>query len=98
MTVSTSEESERRIAEALRARATGAGRPVPLAGYTTAGPSEAPAEHASAEDDRGVAEELRAALAAARMVLLYALLGGILLGVVLALVSVLAPGSFPSFG
>jgi hypothetical protein len=74
--VSSSDDSERRVAEALRARATGAGRvgvpravrPAPVAGPDV------------------------------RIALLIALLGGVVLGVALALLSLLAPGVLPGPG
>jgi hypothetical protein len=68
-------ESEQRLAEALRAHASGAGRPAPR---RAAPPGPAPA-------------------AAARPVrpLLLALLAGVLLGVAMALVTLLAPGVLP---
>jgi hypothetical protein len=74
--VSSSDDSERRVAEALRARATGAGR-------------------------AGVPRAVRPAPVAGpdvRLALLIALLGGVVLGVALALLSLLAPGVLPGPG
>jgi hypothetical protein len=76
MPVSTSDDSERRVAEALRARASGAGRP--------GAPRTARATPASATG--------------ARKALLIALLGGVVLGVALALLSLLVPGLLPALG
>jgi len=76
MPVSTSDDSERRVAEALRARASGSGRP-------------------------GVPRTARATSASgtgARTALLIALLGGVVLGVALALLSLLVPGLLPALG
>jgi hypothetical protein len=72
--VSSADESERRVAEALRARATGAGRPggVPMRGERAGTPI--------------------------RTALVLALLGGAALGIVLALLSLLVPGSLPPLG
>ncbi len=70
----TADESERRVAEALRARATGAGRP-------GAAPMRSESEGMSA-----------------RTSLLLALLAGAALGMVLALLSLLAPGVLPPLG
>ena len=76
MPVSTSDDSERRVAEALRARASGAGRPgVPRAARATSAPGTG-----------------------ARTALLIALLGGVVLGVALALLSLLVPGLLPALG
>jgi hypothetical protein len=75
--VTATDESERRLAEALQARATGAGgrgstRPAPRI------PGRGGTSTATA--------------------LLLALLGGAVLGTVLALVSLLAPGVLPPLG
>ncbi len=72
--MTTDDASERRVAEALRARATGAGRP-------GAAPMRA--------EQGGVS---------ARTALIIALLAGAALGVVLALMSLLAPGVLPPLG
>jgi hypothetical protein len=72
--VTASDESERRVAEALRARATGAGRP-------GAAPMRRESEGMSA-----------------RTSLLLALLAGAVLGMALALLSLLAPGVLPPLG
>jgi hypothetical protein len=74
--VSSSDDAERRVAEALRARATGAGR-------------------------AGVPRTVRPAPVVGpdvRIALLVALLGGVVLGVALALLSLLAPGVLPGPG
>ena len=123
-TVSTSEESERRLAEAMRAQAgrsgRGAGRP-PAA--TRARPAAAPGRPAPApvgspgSPRRSGAPRLGPAgptprastrshrlWAAAfldarlRVALLIGLLGGVVLGVALALLSLLAPGVLPALG
>lgn len=106
MSVATREESERRIAEAMRAQATGAGRPGfagrplgpppvdPSAARAPARPSRpAPAPPAPAQPI-GLAD----ALLSSRFPLLLALLGGVVLGVALALLSLLAPGVLPGLG
>jgi hypothetical protein len=80
-TVTTSEESERQLAEALRARATGAGGP----------PVRPPGSRARSR--RAAAEPMRA-----RTALLLALAGGILLGALLALLSLLDPTLLPPIG
>lgn len=68
-----SEESERRLAEALRAQARGGGRP--------------------ASPPRGEPDRM-----SIRTALLLALLGGAVLGMALALLSLLAPGLLPALG
>ncbi len=83
--VSSSNESERRVAEALRAQATGAGR----------GGAAFPAPHGAARS--APAADVPGGTAT-RTALLIALLGGAVLGVVLALVSLLAPGALPPLG
>ena len=80
--VSTSDESERRVAEALRARASGAGSPA-MAGFGTPRPLPRQAPQSGMR--------LRTAL-------LIALLGGVVLGCVLALLSLLVPGALPAIG
>jgi hypothetical protein len=77
--VTESDESERRLAEALRARATGAGR------GAVATP---PAPRAAVRPMRPVTS--------ARTALLIALMGGATLGMLLALLSLLAPGVLPA--
>jgi hypothetical protein len=80
--VSTSDESERRVAEALRARAAGAGGPAtPGFGAPRPLPRQAPRSGTSV-----------------RTALLIALLGGAVLGCALALLSLLAPGVLPALG
>jgi hypothetical protein len=74
--VTASDESEQRLAEALRARATGAGR--------GAAP---PARRVAARSGTST-----------RTALLIALLGGAVLGMTLALISLLAPGVLPPLG
>jgi hypothetical protein len=74
--VSRSVEPEQRLAEALRARATGAGR--------VGGPGP-----------RGGADPDTAAIRAA---VLLALAAGLLVGVLFALLSLLAPGALPPLG
>lgn len=74
--VTATDESERRLAEALRARATGAGR----GGARLA-------RRARAHPGTGIGAAM-----------LLALLGGGVLGMVLALVSLLAPGVLPPLG
>ena len=69
-----SDDSERRVAEALRARATGAGRP-------GAAPMRSEPDGLSA-----------------RTALLLTLLAGAVLGMVLALLSLLVPGALPPLG
>jgi hypothetical protein len=116
MSVSTSEESERRLAEAMRAQASGLGRPGFVGrnpgtlGADAAGPtgpvsSPALAGRAAARtgwaDGAGLGAEspgLWAALVSTRYPLLLALLGGVVLGVALALLSLLAPGVLPTLG
>jgi hypothetical protein len=112
MSVSTSEESERRLAEALRAQATGVGRPGfagrdlappdarPTAGAAAGPGGVTPAPAGSAVPRRRPAPEagLRATLVSSRFPLLLVLLGGIVLGVALALLSLLAPGVLPVLG
>ena len=78
--VTTDDESERRLAEALRARATGAGRP----NGSRAVPRPARARWVLDEDTRTA--------------LLIALLGGVVLGTVLALLSLMVPGFLPALG
>lgn len=68
-----SDDSERRLAEALRAQARGGGRPV--------------------SPPRG--EPARMSV---RTALMLALLGGAVLGMALALLSLLAPGLLPALG
>jgi hypothetical protein len=80
--VSTTDESERRVAEALRARAAGAGGPVM--------PGAAPA--------RSLPRQAPPAGVSARTALLIALLAGAVLGCALALLSLLAPGVLPALG
>jgi hypothetical protein len=112
MSVATSEESERRLAEAMRAHASGAGH----AGF--AGWPPAPADHvrppaapgptpgtaarspvAQPEAPRAAGRSgLGAAIAGSRFALLLALLGGVVLGIALALLSLLAPGVLPPLG
>jgi hypothetical protein len=75
--VTGSDESERRLAEALRARATG------RAGEGTARPARRAVPRSGTS---------------ARTALLIALLGGAVLGTLLALVSLLAPGALPPLG
>jgi hypothetical protein len=72
--MTAADESERRVAEALRARATGAGRPgaVPMR-----------------SEPGGMS---------ARTALILALLVGAVLGMLLALLSLLAPGVLPPLG
>jgi len=111
MSVSTSEESERRLAEAMRAQATGVGRPgfvgrnpgslgspptgpVRTPETATAAPAWAPASAARTGPPRG----LWVALASSRFPLLLALLAGVVLGIALALLSLLAPGALPPLG
>ncbi len=109
MTVSTSEEAERKLAEAMRAQATGAGR----AGFVGRNPhslDEQPtgppgpggtgsaARPAGGQPATGPAVSFRDALASSRVSLLLALLGGVVLGVALALVSLLFPGVLPPLG
>jgi hypothetical protein len=93
MSVTTSGDSERRLAEAMRAQASGAGRP----GFVGRNPGSiggAPASTALPEPSSG----LWSALLSSRLPLLLALLGGIVLGVALALLSLLAPGVLPTLG
>jgi hypothetical protein len=73
--VTGSDESERRLAEALRASATGAPR--------------------GAASARPVPRAAARPVTSARTALLIALLGGAVLGMLLALVSLLAPGVLP---
>jgi hypothetical protein len=115
MTVSTSEESERRLGEAMRAHASGAGRPGfvgrnpgPLAEHPAAptGPraGQAAPSHAAAVRPGAAAAgrehrpQLMVALASTRLTLLLALLGGVVLGIALALLSLLVPGALPPLG
>ena len=80
--VTRSDDAERRLTEALRARATGAGAPV---GQGLPTPRAA---------RRGAAS----AGTSARTALLLALLAGAVLGMVLALLSLWAPGLLPALG
>lgn len=111
MSVSTREESERRLAEAMRAQAIGAGRPgfvgrTPVVsrsaptdpiGPTVPVPPPLPTPRAvSAEPEP--APGLWQMLRDTRLALLFALLGGVVLGVALALFSLLAPGVVPGLG
>ena len=73
----TSGQPEQRIAEALRARATGAGRPGGTVPSRAAGPAPV--------------HEIRTAL-------VLALLGGAVLGMALALLTLLVPGVLPPLG
>jgi hypothetical protein len=142
MSVSTSEESERRLAEAMRAQASGAGRPgfvgrnpgslgpsAPGNAASSAGPAPArtpgtaaagtsapwtsaprtsspwtseprAAAPRAAAPGVGTAQPpgLWAALVSSRFPLLLALLGGVVLGVALALLSLFAPGVLPPLG
>jgi hypothetical protein len=79
--VSSNDESERRLAEALRARASGAGSGG--AGQALGPPVEQPAGRTGTS---------------VPVALLIALLAGAVLGVLLALVSLLAPGVLPPLG
>lgn len=96
MSVSGSEESERRLTEAMRAQAAGAGRP----GFVGRNPSLGQPGHAAGRvaDQGGPTAGLWAAVLDSRVPLLLALLGGVLLGVTLALLSLLAPGVLPALG
>jgi len=120
MSVSTSEESERRLAEAMRAQATGVGRPGfvgrnpgslgappgppngPYGGpagaagqrFTSGGWSASAARAQPVEHP----QPLWAAIASSRLALLLALVGGVVLGVALALLSLLVPGALPPLG
>jgi hypothetical protein len=114
MSVATSEESERRLAEAMRAHASGAGHagfagwppaPVdhvrpPAAPAPAPGPGPAPRLPAAQPEVPRAAgrSELGAAIAGSRLALLVALLAGVVLGVALALLSLLAPGVLPTLG
>jgi hypothetical protein len=116
MSVSTSEESERRLAEAMRAQASGLGRPGFVGrnpgtlGANAAGPTSpvgSPAVAGRAHPASGWAGAggldaespgFWAALVSTRYPLLLALLGGVVLGVALALLSLLAPGVLPTLG
>jgi hypothetical protein len=80
--VSTSDESERRVAEALRARAAGAGSPA-MASFGTPRPLPPRAPRSGTST---------------RTALLIALLGGAVLGCALALLSLLVPGALPALG
>jgi hypothetical protein len=82
--VSTGDEPERRLAEALRARATGAGRPGPLMPLM---PSAAAAGRRPASAGPSIVT-----------ILLIALLVGAVLGSTLALISLLLPGLVPALG
>ncbi len=83
--VTSGDDAERRLAEALRAQAVGVQRPGPTASQTYAPPRV----RRAAAPDPGIT--LRAAL-------LLALLAGALLGAVLALMSFWLPGALPSIG
>jgi hypothetical protein len=74
--VTATDESERRLAEALQARVTGAG-----------GGGNRPTRRAAVRSGTST-----------RTALLLALLGGAVLGMALALVSLLAPGVLPPLG
>ena len=83
--VSTGDDAERRLAEALRAQAVGVQRPGPSASQAYAPPRA----RRVAAPDPGVT---------LRTVLLLALLAGALLGAVLALMSFWLPGALPPIG
>jgi hypothetical protein len=84
-TVTRSDDPERKLSEALRARATGAG--MPLAGPV---PTAVPrAARRAAVAPQGMS---------ARMSLALTLLGGLVLGAALALLSLWAPGLLPPLG
>jgi hypothetical protein len=83
--VSTSDESERRVAEALRARAAGA-------------PGMASPGMASPATARPLPRQAPPPMTSARTALLIALLAGAVLGCALALLSLLAPGTLPALG
>jgi hypothetical protein len=83
--VSTSDESERRVAEALRARAAGA-------------PGMAGPAMASHGPSRPLQRQAPPSGTSARTALLIALLGGAVLGCALALLSLLVPGVLPALG
>jgi hypothetical protein len=83
--VSTSDESERRVAEALRARAAGA-------------PGMASPGMVSPGTARPLPRQAPRAGTSVRTALLLALLGGAVLGCALALLSLLVPGALPALG
>ena len=96
--VTATDESERRLAEALQARVTGAGR-----GTTGAtGICMNVVEIGAGQGATGQTGPPRRAAVrsgtSARTALLLALLGGAVLGTALALVSLLAPGVLPPLG
>lgn len=83
--MSTSDESERRLAEALRARATGAGRP-------------GPNRHTPPMPGLPVRAAAPKAAPTVTTILLIALLVGAVLGAGFGLLSLLAPGLLPALG
>jgi hypothetical protein len=95
MSVATSEESERRLTEAMRAHASGVGHPgfVGHRGGSPVAHSDAPAPAATPARSGFLAE-----LARSRVPLLLALLSGIVLGVALAVLSLLTTGVLPALG
>ncbi|MFC5995977.1 hypothetical protein ACFQE5_17365 [Pseudonocardia hispaniensis] len=93
--MSTMDDAEQRLAEALRARATQAGHsapppppPSPVPGFRSAPADAGPHREAS---PRGL-------LAQAGWALFIALIAGAVLGCALGLLSVLAPGLLPPLG
>lgn len=133
MPVATRDEAERRLAEAMRAQAIGAGRPGfvgrnpstlgapptdpirPHGPAVTRPPVQGPANQAATGHATGAAAPaaqpwagsagvpagppgLWAVLVSTRFPLLLALLGGVVLGIALALLSLLVPGALPTLG
>jgi hypothetical protein len=76
--VTRSGEPEQRLTDALRARATGAGR---------VEPTGRPLSRGTADDERRM-----------RIALLVALGAGLLVGVLLAVISLASPGALPTLG
>lgn len=113
MVVTAGEEPERRVAAALRAQATGVGHPLASRPAAPAAPSSgvpspgAPPPAGAAATDRAdrtaaaagrATTGLRSALAGSRVTLALVLLGGLVLGTALALLSLVAPGVLPPLG
>ena len=88
--MSTSDESERRVAEALRARAAGAPGMVGPGMVGSGMPAQSP--------PRPMPRQAPPSGTSARTALLIALLGGAVLGCALALLSLLVPGALPVLG
>jgi len=96
--VTRSGDPEQRIAEALRARSTGAGRAglLPPSGPPPSSPPRSPSRPSSQLST--LWDEIGLHTTGTRLALGAALAGGILLGVLFAVVSLVAPGVLPPLG